>query len=139
MIIPFTSAGTRKAIGYFVGSALFAVVGAAAQVGIVGDTGIDSSGNYQQERAWCMANTSGEEQVACLKNSAAAQAEKRRGTLDKGANLDANAMLRCDALAGPDRAACQARVQGHGSASGSVQGGGILKQIETVVPPAGQR
>lgn len=138
-------AGTspRKAAIAFGLSALFAVVAATAQVsavGTTGNTGIDNSGNYQQERAWCMANTSGEEQATCLRNSAAAQAEKRRGTLDNnGANFDANAMQRCHVLTGEDRAACQARVVGLGSATGSVQGGGVLKQVETVVLPPGQR
>ena len=135
-----TTRTTRKAATGFGLCALFAVAAAMAQVSISGDTGIDNSGNYQQERAWCMANTNGEEQVTCLKNSAAAQAEKRRGTLDSNsANFDANAMQRCDVLAGEERVACQARVAGYGSASGSVMGGGIIKQVETVVLPEGQR
>lgn len=130
---------TRKAVSYFSVSALFAVAAATAQIGIVGDTGIDTSGNYEQERAWCMANTQGDERVTCLKSSAAAQAERRQGTLDNnGGNFGANAMLRCDALEGADRSACKARVMGYGSASGSVQGGGIIKQIETVVLPKDQ-
>lgn len=125
--------------------ALFAVVAATAQVSIDGDkegvgkSGIDNSGNYQQERAWCLANTSGPEQATCLQSAAAALAEKRRGTLDNnGANFDANAMQRCNVLTGEDKAACQARVAGMGSASGSVQGGGVIKQVETVVLPPGK-
>ena len=122
--------------------ALFAVVAATAQVsaiGTPGNTGIDSSGNYQQERAWCMANTAGEAQATCLKNSSAAQAQKRQGTLDNnGSNFKANAMQRCTVLTGEDRAACEARVAGLGEASGSVQGGGVIKQIETVVLPPGK-
>jgi len=126
----------RKAVSYFCLSALFAAAAATAQVGVVGDTGIDTSGNYQRERGWCMVNTSGEERVACLKGSGAAQAEKRRGTLDKsGADYGANAMRRCDVFAGDDRDACKARVMGAGSTSGSVQGGGTIKQVETVVVP----
>ena len=135
------SASLRKSASAFGFCAVFAVVAATAQVSVIstpGNTGIDDSGNYQQERAWCVANTSGEDQATCLKNSAAAQAEKRRGTLDtNGGNFDANAMQRCHVLTGEDRAACQARVAGLGSASGSVQGGGVLKQVETVVLPPG--
>jgi hypothetical protein len=135
MNIPVTITSNRKAISYFGIIALFSFAAATAQVGVIGDTGIDTSGNYQQERAWCLANTLGEEQVSCLKNSGAAQAEKRSGTIDSnGANFGANALLRCDALATDDRAACQARVLGYGKTSGSVQGGGIIKQIETVTP-----
>ena len=117
--------------------ALIAVTAATAQV-VVGDTGIDASGNYQQERAWCMANTAGEDQVTCLKNSGAAQAEKRQGTLgNNGSNFSANAMQRCYVFNGEERAACAARVAGMGSADGSVQGGGVIRQVETVVVPPG--
>jgi hypothetical protein len=128
----------RKAAIYVVLSALFAVAAAAAQVSVAEDTGIDSSGKYKQELAWCMANTQGDERAACLRDSGAAQAENRGGTLDNnGSNFAANAMQRCEALAGADRAACKARVMGYGSASGSVQGGGIIKRVETVVLPEG--
>lgn len=134
--ISTSAISARKAVSYFGVSALFAVAAAAAQVGIVGDTGIDSSGNFQQERGWCMVNTSGDARVACLKNSGAALAEKRRGTLDNnGADFGANAMRRCDVFAGDDRDACKVRVMGSGSTSGSVQDGGTIKQVETVVVP----
>ena len=125
--------------------ALFAVVAATAQVSIdgkagsVGPTGIDNSGNYQQELAWCKANTSGEELAGCLKSSGASQAERRRGTPDNnGTDFKANALQRCAVLTGEDRAACEARVAGLGDASGSVRGGGVLKQVETVVLPPGK-
>jgi hypothetical protein len=129
----------RQAFSYFFASAAFAVVAASAQVGVIGDTGIDTSGNHQQEVAWCMDNTVGDEQAACLKDSGAARAEKREGTLDKpGENYRANAMRRCDDFAGDDRIACRARVQGQGSSSGTVQGGGVIKKIETIIAPAVQ-
>jgi hypothetical protein len=128
----------RKATRYVVLSALFAVATMTSQVSVAGDTGIDNSGKYNEERAWCVANTQGDERAACLRDSGAAQAEKRGGTLDNnGANFTANATQRCEVLAGADRAACKARVMGYGSTSGSVQGGGIIKQVETVVLPEG--
>lgn len=131
----------RKAIGCFGVSALFAVTSATAQVGVAGDTGIDNSGNYQRERGWCMVNTVGDERAACLKDAGAAQAEKRSRKLENNdTNLNANALRRCDVFAGgEDRAACVARVLGHGDTSGSVQGGGTLKEVETLVVPPGQR
>jgi hypothetical protein len=129
----------RKAASYFVLCGLFAFAAAAVQVSIAADAGLDSSGNYEQERAWCMTNTQGDDRVACLKESGAARAEKRDGTLNnKGANFYANSMQRCEALSGEDRAACKARMMGFGSASGSVQGGGIIRQVETVVPAQAQ-
>ena len=124
-------------LGLTGGTLLMASV-AHSQVGVARATGIDNSGSYQQERAWCMANTTGEARADCLRNSAAALAEKRRGTLDnKGANFEANAMLRCEVFTGDDRAACRARIAGHGQVSGSVLGGGVLRQVETVVPADG--
>jgi hypothetical protein len=39
-------------------------------------------------------------------------------------------------LTGEDKVACQARVSGYGSTSGSVAGGGVVKEVETVVVPA---
>lgn len=136
---PATPITTRRAVSYFGLSAVFAVAAAMAQVDTVGDTGIDNSGNYQQERGWCMVNTVGDERVSCLKASAAAQAEKRRGTLDNnGGNFSANAMRRCNVFSGEDRMACLARVSALGSNSGSVQGGGILRQVETISLPANQ-
>lgn len=129
---------TRSLAVGLAGGALLVASVAHGQVGVARDTGIDNSGSYQQERAWCMANTAGEARVDCLRNSAAALAEKRRGTLDnKGASFEANAMLRCDVFTGDDRAACRARMAGHGQVSGSVLGGGVLRQIETVVPADG--
>ncbi len=128
----------RRLVLGMTGGVLLMASAAHGQVGVAKDTGIDKSGSYQQERAWCMANTAGEARVDCLRNSAAALAEKRRGTLDnKGANFEANAMLRCDVFTGEDRAACRARIAGHGQVSGSVLGGGVLRQVETVVPADG--
>lgn len=128
----------RRLVVGLTGAALLVASVAHGQVGVAKDTGIDNSGSYQRERAWCMANTAGEARVDCLRNSAAALAEKRRGTLDnKGANFEANAMLRCDVFTGDDRAACRARMAGHGQVSGSVLGGGVLRQVETVVPANG--
>jgi hypothetical protein len=47
------------------------------------------------------------------------------------------ASLRCDVLTGDEHAACVARMQGEGTVSGSVAGGGVLREIVTteVVPP----
>ena len=116
---------------------LMAATGAAAQMGAKGDSGIDTSGNYQQEVAWCRANTTGTALVDCLKSSGAAQAEKRRGVLGtNGSNYDANAMARCEPFKGEELVACKARVAGVGGASGSVQGGGRLTWAETATLPA---
>lgn len=48
-----------------------------------------------------------------------------------------NARQRCEVLSGDERAACEVRVMGYGNSSGSVAGGGVIREVETVVVPPG--
>ena len=108
-----------------------------AQVNVKGDTGIDTSGNARQERAWCMVNTEGAARSDCLRATAAALSEKRRGVPDNNStDFVGNALARCNIFMGEDLIACQARVIGLGNASGSVRGGGVIKDVVTVTSPA---
>lgn len=118
-------------------AALFVLPLASAQVA-TGTTGIDASGNYQQELRTCQGDMPHEDRATCLREARNAQAEKRRGRLDNaGGDFTANALARCGAHTGDERGACEARIQGQGTTSGSVAGGGVLREIETttVVPP----
>ena len=135
----FENAHSRKSLLSFGVVALLAVTAATAQVA-TGTTGIDASGSYQQEVNACMTGKTQQDQATCLREARNAQADKKRGALDNDAagNLKANAVARCNALGGEEKAACQARMMGLGSASGSVAGGGVLREVETVVLPAGQ-
>jgi hypothetical protein len=128
---------SRKSIVSFGVAALLAVTAATAQVA-TGTTGIDASGNYRQEVQACMSGRTQEDQATCLREARNAQAEKKRGALDNaGGQFQANAAARCNVLTGEDKAACQARMMGFGDTSGSVAGGGLLREVETVVMPAG--
>jgi hypothetical protein len=121
-------------------SLLLAAGAAVAQVPPTakGATGIDASGDVQKERAACLSGRSQEDQATCLKEANAAAAEKRKGQLgNNGAQFDANARQRCDVQTGEDRSACEARVMGYGNTSGSVAGGGVIREVETVVVPPG--
>lgn len=130
-------ARSRKSLVSFGVAALLAVTAATAQVA-TGTTGIDASGSYQQEVQACLSGRTQQDQATCLKEARNAQGDKKRGVLDNaGANFAANAAARCDVLTGEDKAACQARIMGYGSTSGSVAGGGLLREVETVVMPAG--
>ena len=131
---------SKKSLISFAVSALLAVGAATAQVA-TGSTGIDATGSYQSEVQACMTGQTQQERADCLKEARNANADKRRGVLESGSGngLEANAMSRCDVFtAGEDKAACQARVMGMGSAEGSVAGGGVIREVETVVLPAGQ-
>jgi hypothetical protein len=132
------SAHSRKSLLSFGVAALLAVTAATAQVA-TGTTGIDASGSYQSEVNACMTGKTQQDQATCLREARNAQADKKRGLLDNsGAQFQSNATARCDALQGEDAAACQARVMGYGNTTGSVAAGGVLREVETVVLPAGQ-
>ena len=45
-----------------------------------------------------------------------------------------NALKRCEPLSEPDRGDCVARMQGGGTTSGSVAGGGIYRELVTREP-----
>ena len=130
---------SRKSIASFSIAALLAVTAAAAQVAAPAEGAqIDTSGNYQSEVQSCMQGKTGQAQADCLKEARNAQADKKRGILDSGANYQANARARCSVLNGEDRAACEARMMGYGTVTGSVAGGGVIREVETVVMPPGQ-
>ena len=91
---------------------------------------------YKLERAHCLSGQSHQDRATCLKEAGAAYQEARRGVLGSGsgsANLTQNATARCEAQPPADREACVQRIMGAGSAEGSVEGGGILRQTETKV------
>jgi len=122
----------------FLGFAAFLTVTAVTAQVATGTTGIDTSGNYDEEVRACLQGKTQQDQATCMTEARNAQADRKSGKLgDNSASLKANAASRCDSLAGEDKAACEARVQGRGTTSGSVAGGGVLREVETVVMPAG--
>lgn len=132
------SSRSRKSLVYFGAAALLAMTAATAQVAS-GTTGIDASGSFKQEMQACMTGQTQQDRETCMKEARNARADKQRGVLaSENADYKANATARCDVLTGVDKAACQARIMGYGSTEGSVAGGGVLREVETVVMPAGQ-
>ncbi|MEJ6023476.1 hypothetical protein [Ramlibacter sp. PS4R-6] len=81
---------------------------------------------YQQERADCLSGASSQDRATCLREAAAALQEARRGNLSTG-DLAQNGVARCNALPADDRQDCVLRMQ-PGAASGSVSGGGVLRE-----------
>lgn len=134
---PIDATRSRSSLASFGAAALLAVTAATAQV-TTGPTAIDSTGHYRQEVQACLAGQTQQDRETCLREARNAQAEKQRGALDNaGGNFEANKVARCEPLAGEEKAACQARMMGYGSTSGSVAGGGVLREVETVVLPEG--
>ena len=136
-----------KSMMSFGAAALLAVGAATAQIAVAetaspsfpGAAMIDDSGSYQAEVQACMSGKTQQDQATCLKEARNAAAEKKRGRLETYGMNEDHAVARCDVhQTAEDRAACEARVLGYGSVEGSVAGGGLIREVETVVMPAGQ-
>lgn len=92
---------------------------------------------YAKDRADCDAGRTAEDRATCLKEAGAAQDERKRNRLDNNGSMRQNAVDRCNALSGKDKADCVARIDGPMSSdqqtttSGSVAGGGIIRETKT--------
>ena len=95
-----------------------------------GSTAVEA--RYQQERAACERPGAGQDRAACIREAAAARDQALRGGLDNpSADFRANSLERCKMLQGADRRDCVSRMTGGGSVSGSVEGGGMLREFVT--------
>ena len=115
--------------------------GYAAAPAHAGDTAPPAAkSTYVKERADCEAGRTAEDRATCLKEAGAALAEARRARLDNGEDARAlreNALQRCRAQPPQDREACERLARGEGTVSGSVGGGGLIKEVVTpVIEPA---
>ncbi len=104
-----------------------------------GATGIDASGDYQKEMQACRQGRTAQDRSTCMEEAREARKARRKGGLDTPAqSMGANAMARCEGMNDADMAACRARMMGYGRTSGSVAGGGMLRELEVVEMPPGQ-
>lgn len=92
----------------------------------------DANARYQTERALCDSGQSNQDRATCLKEAGAALAESRGGRLnDDQSAYQKNAQIRCNALPADERDACQRRIAGEGTASGSIGTGGVMRELVT--------
>ena len=93
---------------------------------------------YQQDLAECEAQQATQDLAACRLEARNALAEAKRNLLsDTTANLfEKNQFKRCRVFKGDDREACEARVRNEGTSSGSVQSGGVLREVVRPVTPS---
>lgn len=93
---------------------------------------------YQSERADCLAGRTQQDQKTCLFEAVSARDAARKGLLTTATPqaLHQNLQQRCLVQPeGPERAACERIAQGEGKVTGSVAGGGELRELTTVVSP----
>jgi len=73
----------------------------------------------------------------CLSDASTARAAREPATVDPDPGRYArNALKRCEPLPQPERGDCLARMQGRGTTTGSVAGGGIYRELVTPEPAA---
>jgi len=100
-----------------------------------GTADADAQARYRMDMAVCNSGRSNQDIGTCRLEARNALAEaKRGGQPDTAGQLPQNALQRCSAHQGADRSACEARMGTQATVSGSVAGGGILRETVTVVP-----
>jgi hypothetical protein len=97
----------------------------------------DQNATIEKERADCMNGNSQQDRSTCMREAGAAKQEAQRGNLRDSGDYQANGSKRCAALPAAEKADCERRSNGEGSVSGSVGGGGVVRELVTPVP-AGQ-
>jgi hypothetical protein len=115
-----------------------AVVAAfGVNVAAVAATNLISSAaaRFEVDRAMCLRGQTGQDRSDCLREAAAAYEQaKREGVHEDASQFAANRVHRCEPLPEQDRRDCIARMQGKGTISGSVEGGGIYRELVTEDP-----
>lgn len=94
---------------------------------------------YEKDRAVCVSGSSNQDRVTCLKEAGAARDAAKHGQLvdADAASYKKNSLDRCKVLTGDDARDCITRMNGGGTASGSVESGGLYREsVTTQVKPA---
>jgi hypothetical protein len=102
------------------------------------ETTAEAQANYQKQKADCLNGQTAEGKKTCLREAAAALNDAKTGRLTKyNSNFESNAVARCQVFKNEeDRDLCQRR-QREGTTSGSVGGGGDLRELTVTVPTDG--
>ena len=116
------------------GASLFAALAGTSQAA----SHAEHNATIQKERADCMNGSSNQDRATCMREAGAAKQEAQRGNLRDSADYQSNASKRCAALPPAEKADCERRAMGEGSVSGSVGGGGVVKELVTPVPAPAQ-
>ena len=109
-----------------------ALAAPAAQAAGKATPAVSSQLQYQRDTAACRTPPNRPDRDDCLSEASTAFASREPVSVDPdpGRYLR-NALKRCEPLSEPDRSDCVARIQGQGTTSGSVAGGGIYRELVT--------
>ena len=93
---------------------------------------VDPDARYAKESAACSRIAKHDARANCLSQASARLAATQLTLPSESAELlRLNAIKRCEVLPEPERKECLLRMQGQGTVSGSVEGGGVLRELVT--------
>jgi hypothetical protein len=93
--------------------------------------------NYQAARATCQSMSEPANRTNCLRDAGAARAQALRSGLASSSSeqLERNALQRCQVhKSAEDQAICERMARGDGTASGTVESGGVIRELVTQEP-----
>lgn len=93
--------------------------------------------NYRSARAACQSIEVPANRTNCLRDAGAARAQALRKGLPSTSSeqLERNALQRCQVhKSTEDRTICERMARGDGTTSGSVESGGVIRELTTQVP-----
>jgi hypothetical protein len=126
----------RRLRAIAVGAAMLTAAAAWAQSDAAGArSSIEST--YQRDRAACMASDSQHERTSCLREAGAVRAQALSGVARGGESkeeLMRNALERCKRQPADQQAICERMVRGEGSTTGSVESGGMIRELTIMEP-----
>ena len=93
----------------------------------------DPQVRYQRESAACSGIRDFDNRANCLSEASTRLASTKPSRADEAPDiLLRNALRRCEPLPDSQRTDCMARMSGRGTTSGSVDGGGIYRELVTI-------
>lgn len=123
---------TRLARPLWALTLLVAALGAASALAADSSSAAKSEARYQRDAAVCLSKRYVGDKDDCLSEAGTARSQREPVTIDPDPQRYLrNALKRCEPLREADRVDCIARMQGRGSTSGSVAGGGIYRELVT--------
>lgn len=105
---------------------------------VLADTQSDQNAKrlrFQKDKATCASGHLTQAYENCMREAKASFAERESRVAPPTADeLRANSLERCNAFGQSDRLICIARIEGKGSISGSVDSGGIYRELIVLEP-----
>jgi hypothetical protein len=108
----------------------------AASAATAGPGLSDAQAQYQRDRAACLSGQTNQDRATCLREAGAALVEARRNGLSTTSDSQfvQNRMDRCVPLPPADQEDCVRRMNGEGIVRGSVEEGGIYRELSRTIP-----